>query len=305
VESDTKKVRLGQPSVVILIIVHKPLLNRFECISIKQCFQILGNYPIVFVCPNNLDTTFYEQEFANGKFHRIHPKWQKNYRQFARLKMNPLLYENYKAHEYVFFYEPDAFVFRDEMAYWCSLGYSYIGAPWFKKMSFAKENASFLGVGNGGFSLRKVEDHLKTVRSHKNIFKLNDFKQFWYWGENKPLQILKFLYRYIVGNSTHHRFNNFQWGEDRFWGLYVSRIFEWFTVPDIDLARRFSIETLPRRLYKENGNKLPFGCHAWWRYDLDFWRPHIESFGYNLGEFEEGTSENEAKRQKFLYNRDN
>ncbi|MEL6945153.1 MAG: DUF5672 family protein, partial [Bacteroidota bacterium] len=212
----------------------------------------------------------------------IPPKWQKNYKQFARLKMNPLLYEHYKDYEYIFFYEPDAFVFKDEMAYWCSLNYSYIGAAWFQGMSDAKEDASFLGVGNGGFSLRKVEDHLKAIYTHKRIFYKKDFWLFWNWNRNKLLGILKFLYRYIVGNSTHYRWNNFQWGEDRFWGLYVSRAFDWFTTPPLEVTQQFSMETLARRQYQENGQQLPFGCHAWWRYDLEFWKPHIESFGYDL-----------------------
>ena len=31
-----------------------------------------------------------------------------------------------------------------------------------------------------------------------------------------------------------------------------------------------------------NQDRLPFGCHAWFRYDLEFWRPHIEAFGHDL-----------------------
>ncbi|MEN0048859.1 MAG: DUF5672 family protein [Bacteroidota bacterium] len=283
-EATNKKTNSRQPSVVILIITHKPQLHDYEQISIKQCYRILGNYPIVFVCPDDLDTSFYQETFPNCDIHCIPPKWQKNYKQFARLKMSPLLYEHYKSYEYILFYEPDAFVFKDKMDYWCSLGYSYIGAPWFMGMSDAKENAAFLGVGNGGFSLRKIEDHLKVIYSHKRIFYKRDFWLFWNWSRNKPLQILKFFYRYIVGNSTYHHLNNFQWGEDRFWGLYVSRAFEWFTTPPLEVARKFSIETLPNKLYKDNNQQLPFGCHAWWRYDLEFWRPHIEEFGYDLGE---------------------
>lgn len=297
-EAINTKTNSRQPSVVILIITHKPRLHDYEQISIKQCYRILGFYPIVFICPDDLDTSFYQKTFPNCNIHRIPSKWQKSYKQFARLKMNPLLYEHYKAYEYIFFYEPDAFVFKDEMAYWCSLNYSYIGAPWFEGMSNAKEDAPFLGVGNGGFSLRKVEDHLRAIQTHRRIFYKRDFWLFWNWGKNKPLRVLKFFYRYILGNSTHYRWNNFQWGEDRFWGLYVSRGFEWFTTPPLELARQFSIETLPHRLYEENDKALPFGCHAWWRYDLDFWRPHIESFGYKLGKLSE-LPEKSAKNKPF------
>lgn len=304
-ESNSKKTSLANPSVVVLIITHKPQLNAYEYISIKQCYNVLGNHPIVFICPEHLDTTFYQNTFPDCIIHQIPSKWQKNYKQFARLKMNPLLYEHYKRYEYIFFYEPDAFVFKDEMAYWCSLGYSYLGAPWFEGMSNAKENAPFLGVGNGGFSLRKIEDHLKVIHTHQRIFRTKDFGLFWNWNSNKPLRVLKFIYRYLVGNSTHHRWNNFQWGEDRFWGLYVSRAIDWFTTPSLELARRFSMETLPRRLYEENDKQLPFGCHAWWRYDLDFWRPHIEAFGYKLGDAKELLPKSYIQKKEFPHHSNN
>ncbi|MFR6542216.1 MAG: DUF5672 family protein [Butyricimonas virosa] len=30
----------------------------------------------------------------------------------------------------------DAFVFRDELTYWCTLNYDYIGAPWLCKWKY-------------------------------------------------------------------------------------------------------------------------------------------------------------------------
>ncbi|HMC84001.1 MAG TPA: DUF5672 family protein, partial [Chitinophagaceae bacterium] len=70
--------------------------------------------------------------------------------------------------------------------------------------------------------------------------------------------------------------------EDQFWGLSLSKKFEWFKVPDYKTAAAFAFEMQPHRLYILNNNQLPFGCHAWWKYDLDFWKPHIEKFGYRL-----------------------
>ena len=46
----------------------------------------------------------------------------------------------------------------------------------------------------------------------------------------------------------------------------------------------FAFEARPRTLYEMNGRQLPFGCHAWFRYDLAFWKPFVESLGYELPE---------------------
>jgi len=51
-------------------------------------------------------------------------------------------------------------------------------------------------------------------------------------------------------------------------------------------AKRFSFEVNPRRLFRECGNVLPFGCHKWMLYDLQFWKSHIQSYGYEVPIFE-------------------
>ena len=41
-------------------------------------------------------------------------------------------------------------------------------------------------------------------------------------------------------------------------------------------AIAFSFELSPSYLYKLNGNYLPFGCHAWYKYEYEnFWKQHI------------------------------
>ena len=47
------------------------------------------------------------------------------------MKILPFLYERYAAYEFMFTYELDAFVFKDELEKWCEQGWDYIGAPWF------------------------------------------------------------------------------------------------------------------------------------------------------------------------------
>lgn len=49
------------------------------------------------------------------------------------------------------------------------------------------------------------------------------------------------------------------------------------TTPHPEEAARFSFEKSPEYLYTYCSNKLPFGCHAFEKYEFNtFWRQHIE-----------------------------
>jgi hypothetical protein len=64
--------------------------------------------------------------------------------------------------------------------------------------------------------------------------------------------------------------------EDTFWSSSVTKSFTNFSIAPYDLAREFSFEMYPAELYKENNGKLPFGCHAWHKYDPFFWEKFID-----------------------------
>ncbi len=85
-----------------------------------------------------------------------------------------------------------------------------------------------------------------------------------------------------VRNNTFFLCNNYAANEDGYWGLLIGKKFSWFKVAPPDDAMKFSFEVQPKRFFEENLRKLPFGCHAWIKYDFDFWKSHIESFGYKL-----------------------
>jgi len=64
--------------------------------------------------------------------------------------------------------------------------------------------------------------------------------------------------------------------DDIFFGLKAKKIFLDFKVAPPEVAVGFSFETAPRLCFRRNNYKLPFGCHAWYRYDKKFWMPYIE-----------------------------
>jgi hypothetical protein len=273
-------------TVCILIIIHKEHPSDFEKISILQCARVLNKYPIYFICPQGFNSEIYKSLAPSAVFYPINPKWQKDYGMFNRMKVLPFIYESFQQFKYVLFYEPDAFVFEDSLDYWCSLDLDYIGAPWFTDFSSEEERGDFLGVGNGGFSLRKVESHLKVLKTFTYLIPPGENWNFRMKESPRGLTWLKqasgFLLDYLVRNNSYKWLNNYQGHEDQFWGLSVPKKFSWFKTPGFSVAISFAFEMQPRRLYRLNNNFLPFGCHAWWKYDLEFWKPHIERFGYQL-----------------------
>lgn len=65
--------------------------------------------------------------------------------------------------------------------------------------------------------------------------------------------------------------------EDVFW---ASR--KRLRIAPVETAVSFAFEAQVRKAFERNRDSLPFGCHAWLNYDLDFLRPYIQKYGYEL-----------------------
>ena len=282
----TGKALAKQPNVIILIMSHKEHLEPYEVISMKQCYKILGHYPIKFICPKGLNVEEYLQINPEASFDFIPSHWQSTYINALVLKTVPFLFKRYQAYDYILFHELDAFVFKDELMEWCRKGYSFIGAPWLGGWEVAEPSQSFIGVGNGGFSLRNVRDHLRAISSFSYIEKPAELWQRLKSAPvtRKPYLLFDMTEKLTIRNNTNPLFNDWlnKRSEDTFWGMVVAKNFEWFNVADPLEAMQFSFEVQPQHLYALNNNCLPFGCHAWWKYGLEFWRPIMNDFGYNV-----------------------
>ena len=79
-----------------------------------------------------------------------------------------------------------------------------------------------------------------------------------------------------------HRYNNVRWdldnwnkNEDLFIADRAKHYYPDFKIAPLEVALRFGFESVPRYCYEQNGHKLPFGCHAWERYDPEFWEQFL------------------------------
>jgi hypothetical protein len=266
-------------SCVVVIPIHASSPSGFELISFQQCFKILGSHPIRVVAPMKLDLSIYRRLVPDFKVVYVDPKWQANLLSYNRFKLSNYFYECFSEFTYLLTYELDAFVFKDELTNWCNLGYDYIGAPWFD--GYVESDSDVLiGVGNSGFSLRNIQ----TLRKILSNFYYYDPEI--YYGDRfkrlkaRVLHPFRWLNNLGRENESIQSANNLF--EDAFISHYVKSKYDDFKLAPVDIALKFSFEVKPEVLYKFNNNTLPMGCHAWWRYNLNFWKPYIESYGYDL-----------------------
>jgi hypothetical protein len=184
-------------------------------------------------------------------------------------------YESYKDYSHLLICQTDALVFSDEILKWINYDYSYIGAPWFVGMDKPVKPLNFLGVGNGGLSMREIEVFIN-VLSNPIKTCIDEFMKHCIKKSIVNFLTKKFLFYY------RYKFKNSDLNEDYFWGVVVPEYFEYFKVPDPLIAADFSFEVQPEYLYKIKNMKLPFGCHAWERYEKNFWLNIFNKHGINL-----------------------
>ena len=227
-------------SVGVLIITHKQQLEWFEEISLRQCSRILGRYPMHLICPQGMDVGGYLSIAPDLILDRVDPRCLESYDAFNWFKIAPDLYRRFKRYEYLLLYELDAFVFRDELQAWCEAGWDYIGAPWFEGFTQVSDDAAVVGIGNGGFSLRRTQAFLRinggwTFRSST----VETFSRWWQRRCFTPGSL-----RVLLQELRHAppRLNSYQGQEDGFWCLVVPKRFPEFRIAPYEVAKSFSFE---------------------------------------------------------------
>ncbi len=271
--------------VCVIIPLYKSFksLSSEELGSIRQCLQILTKYPIYFIGPHHLDFEEYVKLGSDlrvdFKIIKFDSRYFKSIEGYNRLLLSLLFYKTFKKHAFMLIYQTDCWVFRDDLMKWCKKGYDYIGAPWFEGWGKSEGSPEIIGVGNGGFSLRNIQAHLRVLHSFSNVYPID---QIWnrYMERKgnlafKIVMVLKFLVNITFKNNTFFLLNQYPGHEDGFWGYLARRNFSWFKVAsDID-AVSFCFELHPLRSFELNNFQLPFGCHAWQRYEPEFWKSYI------------------------------
>lgn len=240
--------------------IYKSALSHEEEIAVKNNSNVLKNYRFVFLHPENLNLSYYNQfDSSNIEFVPIANKYFGSVKNYNTLLISEYFWSLFNT-DFLLICQTDCWVFRDELKSWTMKEIDYIGSPWFEGFNNANEKSKIVGVGNGGFSLRSV----RKTKLAMSEFKWSRF--FWTSVASFNLKNIYYLLKALFSNKGLN--------EDKYFCLCLSYICD-FKVANISDAIQFGFESNPDRLYLMNDMRLPFGCHGWNRYSPEFWKKHI------------------------------
>lgn len=279
---------------IIVIPVYKPLVSKSERQAFVNNIVKLKAHDITLATYSGCDLTSYK-EFAleynvNIGIKYFAEHYFKSVDSYNSLCLSKDFYITFAEYDYMLICQLDAWVFSDELDYWCGQGYDYVGAPLYYGYNDEKFSVKFRGVGNGGFCLRRIDHCLKVLSQNRKIPYLKPlavlslYKNLYTYHDNytqnwikKFIDVPKIILKLFGITNTLGYFISQHNNEDMIFGTWANDC--WLgtaNIPDELTAARFSLETNAQRLYNMNGCKLPFGCHAYEKWnDNGFWNDKI------------------------------
>ena len=142
----------------IVIPIYKETLDCIEEISLKRLNDVIGdkNYDVFLVGPKSLDMSEYLKLYPNAKEKRFDNKFFKSTKSYSRLCLSYQFYNIFSKYKYMIIYQLDCYLFSDDFESWCDKNYDYIGGAIISN-NCGWDVSKNPRVGNGGFSLRKIE----------------------------------------------------------------------------------------------------------------------------------------------------
>lgn len=242
------------PSVAVLVPLYQMALSVAERASLDQCVRTLGAYPTILVKPEKLAVDLLLEDFPMLRTVSFPDHFFTGTDSYNKLLTSPDFYRRFVDYDYILIHQLDAYVFRDELPYWCGQKFDYVGAPTVHQeaydalpagaeQDFAQTLTSQRIVFNGGLSLRRVQGLIRYLKIY------NRFYPAW------------------------------QGNEDMLFSLEATRLIPmklFIRLPTWQQALRFAFEKSPAASYELTDHALPFGCHAWERYAPAFWQEFIK-----------------------------
>jgi hypothetical protein len=247
----------------------------------RHLSHFLRNYDKYLVVPAG--TTVHRAGFRTIRFPR---RFFGSAAANNRLLMWRPFYRAFEEYDYILMYHLDALVLSDQLAQWCQAGWDYIGAPWVpcSDTPWVKEAR----VGNGGFALMRVRSVLEVLSNRHRQEPASYWSDLLLMHGRGLMWLLRLLARVqrfapesgIIERALHdwrvdanpavHGRNN-----DFFWSFEATTYLRTFKVASVEEGLRFAFEAAPRMCFELNQRHLPFGCHAWHKFDRGFWEPHL------------------------------
>lgn len=255
---------------------NRDTLTADEEISLRHLRHHLGRYDRFALIPRSLKI-----DLPDFQLLRFDDSFFGSAENHKRLLFEPALYRAFADYEFLLTYHLDALVFSDQLEYWCDAGYDFIGPPW-----VSHPDAPYHGmplwegkVGNGGFCLKRIDAFLGVLESTVRAVDPTEFFK-GEWSRNDWRRKVGAVREFVLlqspkYNSVRWELTRFRRAEEAFWANRAVHFFPEFRIAPLDVALRFGFEAVPSYCYELNNRQLPFGCHAWKKYDEKFWEPFL------------------------------
>jgi hypothetical protein len=277
--SGINKLIRRKPSKLVAVVVpmsNRAELSREEMISIRHLEHFLGRYDKYLIIPRSLKI-----DIPGYEIKRFDDRFFGSAKAHTKLMLSSKFYKAFIDYKFILNYHLDSLVFSDQLTQWCEKGFDFIGSPWIKHERAIYHGRSKLEslVGNGGFSLRNVRSFLKIIYSPR--YRIDPSKHWRMYYSTKPKYIKcfnlpkKYLKRIKILNNAKREISEHMENEESFWVLRGMHYYPKFRLPSVEDALPFAFECVPRYCFEQNNYELPFGCHAWQKYDREFWEPYL------------------------------
>jgi len=268
---------------VVLVPTHRSRPTPQEAISLRQLARNLGQHEIVLMTPEGLDTSAHRELLPNASHIAIKKEWMQSHASYNRLIISPLLGSLFRGYSHLLLHEPDSLALHDSLLKWCEQPYDYIGAPWFTPIAGKQGMATLAQGANSGFSLFRLDAMRKVSRSWKRWYPLKhalgDIRR---GLKGQPRHIARGLNGLFPGGllrGAHQLYSSYC---DQYWSLLIPSLVNDFQVAPSEIAVQFSWEKWSHLCMAYCRGHLPFGIHAWAKYDFDFLHPHLIAAGVDL-----------------------
>jgi hypothetical protein len=259
----------GGGEIAVVVPLISAGLTADEELSVASLRRHAVGIPVFLVVPDDLVLKFDHVGFAVVRVPRAA---MASIAAYNRMMLTPWFYQLFAGYRHILLYQLDCLMLRSDIATWCKAELSYVGAPWFGK----RAPDDLKAVGNGGFSLRRIDHMLAVLESDRFSPWPRVAQQRRHFSSFKHLKLL--VGGLMKARKTHdgsplaQRFAGcFQRPEDEFWSQYAPFFLECYRLPTPRRALSFAFEARPRTAYEMTDGSLPVGCHAWSRMDRQFW----------------------------------
>ncbi len=271
---------------VIIVPVHKETPTPAELVSIRQLGRIMTGRKIFVLSPQALNTKSYKDLLPGAEDLKVDPAWMGSIRAYNQMMIAPMLYRRLRDYTHMLLHEPDAILLRDELDHWCTQPYDYIGAPWLY-WDESEGCAKFGGGANGGLSLcnldamRRVTSSWKRWHSWRHV--MGDLVA---GAKGDRFKFRRGMVAAYPGGLLRGAHRLYSTGWDIFWTTVVPPLQPDFRKAPPEVCVHFFWELASYICYEITKHQLPFGLHAWPKYDFGFLRPHMINCGIDFSGFD-------------------